>query len=144
MSKQPATVSGVLLDADALVALSKIDDVHHAAAVQMYQQLKNQHIQLYVSPFTIPEVATVLSHKVSQHAAKQFLRTIRAVVLPELQLSSTTSADEWFIQQPESKTSYPDCYNLALLQEKHELIQAVFSFDHIYEANGFSRIQLLF
>lgn len=60
----------VLVDADFLVALAKEDDTNHRSAISRTRILDDALV--FVSPFTIPEAATVLSYKVSQKEAKKF------------------------------------------------------------------------
>lgn len=61
----------LLVDTDFLIALIKEDDKNHSKAVSKPKGLKEALI--FVTPFTIPETATVLSYKVSQKSAKKFL-----------------------------------------------------------------------
>jgi len=138
-------VLDILLDADALVALSKTDDTNHSKAIQISNYLQEKGAIFYISPFTISEVVTVLSYKVSHQAAKKFLKEVRKLALPLLQLpkESITLADDWFIKQSSKKRiSYHDCYNMALLDKYQNQLQVIFSFDQIYKKNGFTLAQL--
>lgn len=131
----------ILLDADALIALSKTDDINHQKAVQISNFLQDKGVNFYVSPFTISEAATVLSYKVSHTAAKKFLKEIRKLNLHLLELPEKVSnlADFWFFKQKFNKgVSYPDCYNMALLEKYSNQLQAIFSFDDIYRKNNFT------
>lgn len=130
----------ILLDADALIALSKTDDSNHKKALEISNCLQKQGMTFYVSPFTISEAATVLSYKVSHTAAKKFLKGIRKLNIPLLELPEKANdlADIWFLKQKFNKgVSYPDCYNMALLEKYQNQLQSIFSFDQIYRKNGF-------
>lgn len=137
-------ISDVLVDADALVALVKKDDSNHQKAVRISKFLQKREVFCYLSPFTVAEVATVLSYKVSHRAAKGFLREMRKIDLSVLALGDKdlSLADQWFEGQTSKGTSYFDCYNMALMERYQNQIVAIFSFDAIYKKNGFKTIEL--
>lgn len=137
-------LKGILVDADALVALAKKDDSNHKRAVRINNSLQEKGVSYYLSPFTIAETATVLSYKVSHQAAKKFLREIRKINLPVLELPEKYRdwADKWFLKQKKKGVSYFDCYNMALLERYKTQIEAIFSFDSIYKRNNFKTITL--
>lgn len=120
-----------LVDADALVALAKEDDSNHKKALKIAQV--SSGVSLYATPFTIPEATTVLSYKVSQKTAKQFLGQARQRKLIELKLTAqiTQLADEVFLQQNLKGTSWIDCLNVATI--KHYSLDGIFSFDKFYK-----------
>lgn len=124
----------IFVDADALVALAKEDDTNHQKAIKIASSLKK--VSLYVSPFTIPEAATVLSYRVSQKAAKQFLKEARKRRLIELKITPQVSrlADEIFLKQRKKRTSWIDCLNVAMI--KAYKLQGIFSFDKFYKKLG--------
>lgn len=133
------TEKDILVDADALVALAKKDDSNHKKAVRINNTLQKKKVSYYLSPFTIPEATTVLSHKVSHQAAKNFLKEMRKISLPVLELPNENLdlADRWFFKQKKKGISYFDCYNMALFTKYYTQIEAIFSFDSIYKKNGF-------
>jgi predicted nucleic acid-binding protein len=65
----------LLIDTDFLIALIKEDDKNHSKAIRKLEGIKDAFIS--ITPFTIPETATVLSYKVSQKSAKEFLKEAR-------------------------------------------------------------------
>ncbi|OGG14641.1 hypothetical protein A2773_02540 [Candidatus Gottesmanbacteria bacterium RIFCSPHIGHO2_01_FULL_39_10] len=129
----------VLIDADVFVALAKSTDSNHQKAKAISKKIKN-HMQ-FVSPLTLPETATVLSHKLSQAEAIKFLiktrkeqskeELVEILLTPEL----IEKADQIFISQKRKNTSWPDCLNMAILKLHH--LDAIFSFDKIYAENKF-------
>ena len=128
-----------LVDADALVALAKEDDPNHKKALNIARSLQNKGCTWYVSPFTIGEVVTVISHKVDHDTAKKVLEELREQNLNILTLKDEyiQLADEWFNKQGKKGTSYFDCYNMALLERYKKELNAIFSFDSVYKRNGF-------
>lgn len=124
----------LLVDADFFVALAKEDDANHQAVLEKTNKL--QDVALFVTPFAIPEAATVLSYKVSHNAAKNFLKAARAKNFFELPLSQSIAdeADEIFISQKSKGISWIDCCNVAVARI-HGL-DAILSFDKFYRKFG--------
>ena len=120
----------ILIDADALVAIAKEDDSNHQKALEIASELKDS--VFYITPFTIPEAATVLSYRVSQKAAKEFLKSIRRRNLVELKydLKTCRLADKIFLSQRRKGTSWIDCLNVAMV--KIHKLDGIFSFDRFY------------
>ncbi|MBI2018802.1 PIN domain-containing protein [Candidatus Daviesbacteria bacterium] len=129
----------ILLDTDALVALTKKGDSNRRKAISIHQKLKENDVQFFLSPFTTAETVTVLSYKLSHEEAKKFLIEARKTDLPILSLedNSPNIADQWFFKQNKKGTSYFDCYNMALLERYKKQLNAIFSFDSVYKRNGF-------
>lgn len=132
-------VLDILVDADALVALVKTNEPNHKKALFISDTLQKKGCTWYVSPFTIAEVVTVISHKVNQVTAKKVLKELRRqnpnlLILKDEHLHL---ADDWFNKQSKKGTSYFDCYNMALLERYKNQIGAIFSFDGVYKRNGF-------
>lgn len=124
----------ILIDADALVALAKEDDRNHPKAEKIAGRLKKA--SLYVTPFTIAEAATVLSYKVSQKAAREFLLSARERKLIEVKITAPIArlADEIFVKQTRKGISWIDCLNVALV--RYFAFDAIFSFDKFYRQLG--------
>lgn len=121
----------ILVDADVLVALVKEDDTNHQKAVKTATKLKKA--TLYITPFTIPEATTVLSYKLSQQAAKKFLKNARRRKLIELKLTPSVIrwTDQIFLQQTKKGISWIDCLNIAMV--KVHKLNGIFSFDKFYK-----------
>ena len=129
----------ILLDTDALVALTKKADSNRQKALDIYQKLKKEGVQFFLSPFTIAETVTVLSYRVSHQGGEKFLEAARKKNLTTFSWDQDTQnlADEWFNKQNKKGTSYFDCYNMALLERYKKELNAIFSFDVVYKRNGF-------
>lgn len=138
-------IKDILVDADVLVALAKTNDSNHKQATELSDKLQKIGVSYYFSPFTVAEAATVLSYKVSHQSAKKFLKQVRKLDIPLLELPEkySTLADKWFLKQKKKGTSYFDCYNMALLDRYENQLGAVFSFDSIYKKNGFTLLENL-
>ena len=121
----------ILADADFLVALAKTDDSNHSKAMKIAAKLSKT--QIIISPFTIGEVVTVLSYKVSQDAAKRFLHKIRQQNITKLTLDIKTEieADRIFLNQTKKGISWFDCYNVAIAKMYN--LQDILSFDNFYK-----------
>lgn len=132
-------IADILVDADALVALVKTNDLNHQKALNISKSLQRKGCAWYVSPFTIGEVVTVVSHKIDQITARNVLKELRKQNLNQLDLKDEYShlADDWFAKQNKKGTSYFDCYNMALLERYKKQLNAIFSFDGVYKRNGF-------
>lgn len=124
----------VLIDADALVALFLIDDFNHEKAVFLAKKIKNSSV--YISPFTIPEVATMLSYRISHQLAKIFLKKVHQLKLIRLVFTEKVEklADEIFLKEKKRKTSWFDCANAAFF--KLHRFDKIFSFDKFYQRIG--------
>lgn len=129
----------ILVDADALVALVKTNEPNHEKALTISETLQKKGCTWYISPFTIGEVVTVISHKVNQATAKKVLKELRKQNLNPLTLKDEHIhlADDWFNKQGKKGTSYFDCYNMALLERYRKQLNAIFSFDSVYKRNCF-------
>jgi predicted nucleic acid-binding protein len=136
-------LEGILVDADALVALYKTNDNNHKKAKLLSDKYQQKGANYYVSPFTIAEAVTVLSYKTSQTHAIKFLKHIRKIDLQVFRLNPKDKflPDTWFKKQTQKDTSYFDCYNLALLDKYKKDLPAIFSFDQVYKKNGFTLLQ---
>lgn len=140
MNSSTTYLEDVLVDADALVAITKLDDSNHKKALFIENELKEKRITFYLSPFTVAEATTVLSHKVSQVSAKKFLEEMRVLDIEVFELPDNYKylADQWFAKQNKKGTSYFDCYNMALLDRYKNQLTSIFSFDEVYKKNGFT------
>lgn len=136
-------IKDILVDADVLVALAKINDTNHQKAIKYSDKLQKTGASYYFSPFTIAEAVTVLSYKTSHQAAKDFLEHVRSLDIPVLELPEKHKdmADNWFLRQNKKGTSYFDCYNMALLERYKEQLAAIFSFDSVYKKNGLLTVE---
>ena len=131
----------LLADADYFVGIAKDDDVHHKLALITAE--KFQEYPIYITPYTIPEVVTVLSNKVNQKKAKDFLQHAR--LQPFIELPYTRElyelTDIHFLEQNKKGTSWIDCFNIASIQI-HRL-DGILSFDKFYKTQGIKNFAIV-
>ena len=139
-SDKETIIKDILFDADAIISLVKEDDSNHKRALNVNNKIQEIGVTRYISPFTIAEVVTVLSHKASHSEAKKFLEEVRKsdyFELLSLKEEDNYLADKWFFKQTIKGVSYFDCYNMALMERYKNQLGGIFSFDEIYKKNGF-------
>ena len=127
---------GVLFDSDALFALYVATDVHHQKAKKIFQDLLDKKIELWATNLVIQEVTTVVSYRLGQKQAKDFLNRFNKIGVKQIFVGQklTTNAWEIFRRQKKRGTSFVDCANVAVCKEMG--INKIFSFDQIYNKLG--------
>lgn len=139
-------VPEVLVDADAFVGLAREGvDTNFEKAKDISLFLQEKGVHWFVSPFTIGEAATVLSYKVSQETARLFLKDVRRYEVDQYPLNDDLQedTDRFFFHEKRKRTSYFDCFNMALLTRYKRTLVGIFSFDKIYRSRGFHLIDSL-
>lgn len=126
----------ILADADALVALVKRDDTNHEKATNLAKQAHERGAEFYISQYTVAEVCTVLSNKVSHQVAVEFLASVHEKNITVIGATETVflEAEKVFVEQHKKGTSYFDCVNIALFRQLG--FDQMFSFDGMYAKNG--------
>ena len=129
----------ILVDADALIALAKTDDDNHPKALKTGRLYRDNEICL--TPYTLPEVVTVLSHKVSQSAARKYLleSESRNWQILETTPEIISRTNHFFIAQSKKGTSWVDCLNCIMV--KHYHLNGIFSFDKFYSRQKIKMIK---
>ena len=132
----------ILIDADALIALYKTNDSLHKKTLALSKKIES--CPIYISLFTVPEAATVISYDMSQATASDFLRKVRERKLIWLPFEEKIKllTDDIFLKQNKKGTSWFDCCNVALF--RFYQLDAIFSFDKFYKRVGLKRIEELF
>lgn len=124
----------ILVDADALIALAFVDDGNNKKAESIARGLTDDF--LCITQFTIIEVVTVLSKKVSHKLAKTYLEFLRQKNYEEFVIDERNKkmADEIFIAQNKKGISWIDCFNVAVYKLNN--LDMIFSFDKFYKKMG--------
>lgn len=133
----------VLFDSDALFALYVSTDIHHQKAKQIFQDLLNKEAELWVTNLVIQEATTVISYRLGQNQAKEFLNRFNKIDVKQVFVSQKLTAKAWqvFKRQNKRGTSFVDCANLAVCKEMK--INKIFSFDQIYAKLGLKTTKII-
>jgi predicted nucleic acid-binding protein len=135
-------IKHIFIDSDAFIALAKEDDANHEKALGIMERLEKEEVVLFSSNYVFAETVTVLSYKVNHQAALSFIKEIKSLESPFLikwiDLAVENLAIEIFTEQDSKNISFIDCTNMALM--KSENLDAIFSFDAVYQRNGFCMI----
>jgi|SRR3989344_1780125 len=131
----------ILIDTDAIIALTVETDSNHKKAIRIQKKLGNKKTDIKVINLVLHEVITVLSYKISQKEAIKFLNRIREnppkVIFIDEKLEELAYWE--FLNQNKKGTSFIDCANMTVM--KNFNITKIFSFDKIYKRNGFELIK---
>lgn len=132
----------ILLDSDALFALYVAKDAHHQNAKRIFKRLLDTQGELWMTNLVVQETATVVSFRLGQKQAKEFLARLRRIHIRETFVSPKLSAKAWeiFRKQEKKGTSFVDCANVAMAKETG--IKDIFSFDKIYNRMGMNLLKV--
>lgn len=121
----------ILIDSDALFALYFIDDANHQKAKKILEPFSKED-ELFVANLVLQESATVISRKIGQNQALDFLKKFEKTNAREIFLDRRLTAKTWqiFKEQTKKGTSFIDCANLAIAKELK--MDKIFSFDKFY------------
>jgi len=127
----------IFTDSDAFIGLYSEDDFHHENAQKILSKLKEEKEDLVTSWDVVDEVVTKLSSRATKKIALEFFQGILKseilIIFPDIRLVKKTL--RVFKKQASKKVSLTDCTNMAIAKEKG--IKKFFSFDKVYEKNGF-------
>ena len=136
----------IFIDSDAFVGLAKQDDTNHDKAIALLQKLSKQEVSLITSNYVIAESITVISQRESHKAAVGFIHQMQSgeniFRVQKADVKLDKKAMDIFEKQTSKSTSFIDCTNMAIMTDLH--VGAIFSFDHVYQQNGFTLIENLF
>ena len=126
----------VLIDSDALFALYFIDDTNHLKAKKILEAFSKEKDELFVANLVLQESATVISRKIGQKQALDFLKKFEKTNTREILVDRKLTAKIWriFKKQTKKGTSFIDCANWVIAQELK--IDKIFSFDKFYQQLG--------
>lgn len=119
----------ILVDSDFWLALSIRDDANKKQATELVAFFADNRAVLNSTNLVIGEVGTVLSHRLGQEAARDFLNhiDINVIHVPE---SLDSRAIELFVEQDQRGTSYVDCANVAVMEALK--LPFICAFDRVY------------
>ena len=134
MSKQPV----VIVDADAIIAQTKLDDIHHEEATKISKNLIEMNAQILYPVTAIAEAAThmqrVLNSTASAYGTAQLMTDPLAQVT-EVNQKTLITALKYFSPTTSKKNTLFDCI-VCSVAENYKA-DAIFSFDKFYKKKGF-------
>ncbi len=131
----------IFVDADAIIALLRRDDVHHAHAWEIYGELRKERVRFKTNQIALFEAGTVISQRVGHKAALRLLMDVKErEIFKVIEYSKNTFdvARTLFEKQTSKNVSLFDCFHMAFCESQN--IRSVFSFDTAYQANGFQLV----
>lgn len=135
MNKQPV----VIVDADAIIAQTNSEDIHHQKAGIISQHLINLNARIMYPITVVTEAAThmqrVLNSTASAYGTAQ-LMTDPAAQVVEVNKQTLAHAMKYFSPTTSKKNTLFDCI-VAAVAEEHKA-DAIFSFDSFYKKMGFT------
>lgn len=129
--------NSIFVDADALVAISDIDDSNHKKATELAATLEEKNLGLYISSFAFGEAITVTSQNVSLRKAIELGQNIKRGMCDVIDVNSE-QIDKAFVRfsrQTSKNSRFTDMVNMVLMDELK--IDTIFSFDEHYPKNGY-------
>lgn len=134
MNKPPV----VIVDADAIVAQTDPDDVHHQKANAISENLIAMNAQVLYPVTAIAEAATYMQRALNSTASAY--GTVQLMVDPSTQVVDVdrqilTHALSYFHPTTSKKNTVFDCI-VAAVAEQYDA-DAIFSFDQFYTKKGF-------
>ncbi len=132
----------VLVDSDAFYALINPQDANHKKARFINKKLVREKITFAVINLVVYEVANLLSYRIDQQTAIEFLDSVKDSNLEMYTISGELEKEtlSLFRKQIKNKTSVVDCANIAVMQKYG--FSDIFSFDKIYKLHQLRRIGL--
>lgn len=133
-SKQPI----VVVDADAIIAQTNPEDIHHQNANSISKNLIKMDAQVIYPVTAVAEAAShmqrVLNSNASAYGTVQ-LMTEPASQVVEVNKQTLANSLKYFSPSASKKNTVFDCIVAAVAEEYKA--DAIFSFDHFYKAKGF-------
>jgi predicted nucleic acid-binding protein len=122
----------VLVDSDAFVGWYLPADAHFRLVTALFTQLDEENRSLVTTSWVVAETATVLSHRVGQENARQFLDMVINTPFPVIHITEELQAEtiKVFLEQKTKNTSMVDCANVVVMRRFD--IPSILSFDKFY------------
>lgn len=117
------------VDSDFLISLYDGDDFNHSKADDIFRSIKGEII---VSNLVLFESVTVISKKFGMRYARDMYKMVSSIVDEVLFVGEGLFQIIWdiFLNKDKKGTSFIDCSNLVLVQEKDD--SKILSFDKFY------------
>tara|TARA_Y100000310_G_scaffold329325_1_gene398946 strand:- start:8147 stop:8557 length:411 start_codon:yes stop_codon:yes gene_type:complete len=125
----------LLADSDFFIALYKRDDTNHKRALQLLEKIGEGSMGLALSVLAYSEVATVLSQRVGQTVARNFMKDTKAAGVRIIQTTDQLfeRTKEIFQTQRSKNISFTDASNITLMRMSD--FDSLVNFDSDYLKN---------
>ena len=126
----------VLVDSDALFAAFSALDPNYERAVSTFRLLRLEGVKFLVLKLVLFEVVTVISHRLGQQKAVEFVDKMGSINLEQIDFESKLEKLSWilFCRQTKKGTSFIDCANVVAVKELK--LDGILSFDKFYRQAG--------
>lgn len=129
---------GIFVDSSMFFALVDENDQFHQKAVQIWQTLKKQKVQLITSNYMLNETFTLIRSRRGAKVVDDFRKSLTDIY--NIRIIRVTVADEagawdWFLKDW-SKLSFNDCVSFALMKRLE--LKQVATFDEHFQRAGFT------
>lgn len=121
----------ILIDRDAFIAWMSKGDILHDEAKKRFKDIRSKHLRPITTSLVINETATVLSNRVSQEIAREFLNLSHKLTVIHITQKLQNEALELFRLEARKGTSVTDCANVIVMRTLE--IDYIFSFDKFYK-----------
>ncbi len=127
----------VFVNTSGWLALYNRNDPNHAAAKDLWEDLRQRPIRLVTTDYVLDQTFTALKVFGSLHAAQAFNELVKNSMLIRLFMADSVIFDRaWnvFIDDEQSHWTFTDCINYAVVQ--YLGVSEVFTFDPGFSAPG--------
>lgn len=128
----------VIGDADAIIAQTNPDDIHHQTANNISASLKSKDAQVIYPVTAILEAATHMQRVLNSTASAYGTAVVFSnpdIQIVEVNQNTLKSAIKYFDPHTSKKNTLFDC-TIAAVAEEYKA-DAIFSFDKFYKTKGF-------
>ena len=128
----------VIGDADAIIAQTDSEDIHHQKATTISNNLKDKDAQVLYPVTAILEAATHMQRVLNSTASAYGTAVVfsdQDIQVVEVNQSTLKNAIKYFNPNTSKKNTLFDCIVAAVAKEYKA--DAIFSFDKFYKAQGF-------
>ncbi len=127
----------IFVNTSGWLALYNPNDSHHAAARDLWEDLRNQAVRLITTDYVLDQVYTTLKVFGSLQAAEALHTVLTSTSLLRMFLVDSVIFERaWkvFIEDDHPQFTFTDCINYAVIQ--YLAVSEVFTFDRNFTAPG--------
>ena len=126
----------IIIDSDFLFALYLALDPHHSESELLLKKFYLKENEIIASNLVLQETATIISYRIGQKQAIDFLRDFERSGFKQLFVGEKLTVKSWeiFREQAKKGTSFIDCANVVIYRELGA--EMIMSFDKFYQRKG--------